>query len=218
MAVNYFSFLTVLVTISVAKHELYIFSKDNHAKFTKFDIKPYSGLQECIEACNVDENCYAFGINSRINSNQINCFISNGSQSSILDSAVEVWVKPGEQQISVGKTCLEENTLPGNCPNPFVRLRNLTGCYYPAVNEHVTWQEAEDACQDLDSRAHLISFDSPEVRLLGRIFLYIFHMILFSRKTCQYFAYRVFVCFCWDIKKTSDISHLFNFLRIVQTK
>ena len=171
MAINYFSFLTALVTVSVAKAELYILSEDNHVNFTKLDIKRYSGLQECIEACNVDENCYAFGVKSRINSYQISCFISNGSGSSILDSGAEVWVKTRKQQISVGKTCLEDNILPGNCLNPFVRLGNLTECYYPAVNEHVTWQEAEDACQDLNSRVHLISFDSPEVRLLGRNYL-----------------------------------------------
>ena len=61
-----------------------------------------------------------------------------------------------------------ETSNPGDipCAAPFTKIGNIPGCYYPAVNEEVTWQEAEDACQALNPRAHLITFDSLEVRYL----------------------------------------------------
>ena len=103
-----------------------------------------------------------------MNSSQINCFISNGSGSEELDSGVEVWVKLGELQLPFNRTCHEQNVLAVYCPSPFVELGDIPGCYYLAVNEEVTWQEAEDACKALDPRAHLISFDSLEVRLFTK--------------------------------------------------
>ena len=168
MVIYYFSFLTSLLSVSVTKPELYMLSRDIHGNFTKLSIKRYFGIQECIEACNTDKNCYAFGVISKMNNNQINCFISNGSGSEELDSGAEVWVKLDELQVPFNRTCHKQNELLRNCPSPFVGLGDIPGCYYPAVNEEVTWQEAEDACQALDPRAHLISFDSLEVRLFTK--------------------------------------------------
>ena len=162
-------------TFCVAHQELYTLNNNMRANFTKLDIKPYSGIRECIEACNIDENCYAFGVKSTMKSDdQVDCYINNGTGPEVLDAGVEIMVKFGKHLPDIKKcTMLEdimtknivENTPKNKCPGSFVMLENLTGCYHPAVNEHVTWQEAEDACQNLDSRAHLISFDSPEVRL-----------------------------------------------------
>ena len=168
MVIYYFSFLTSLLSVSLTRQELYMPNKDIHGSFTKLDIKPYFGIQECIEACNTDKNCYAFGVISRMNSNQINCFISNGSGSEELDFGAEVWEKVGELQVPFNRTCHKQNELVGNCPSHFVELGDIPGCFYPAVNEEVTWQEAEDACQALDPRAHLISFESLEVRLFRK--------------------------------------------------
>ena len=99
MVINHISFLLSLVTISVGKQVLYILSKDTDANLTKLDVKQYSGIQECIEACDIDGDCFAFGIQSRMNSDQINCFISNSSGSDILDSEVEIWLKPSEERV-----------------------------------------------------------------------------------------------------------------------
>ena len=166
MLIYYFSFLTFLLSVSLTKQGLYILSKNIHGSFTKLDTKPYFGIQECIEACNIDKSCSAFSVISRMKSNHTNCFISNGSGSEELDSGAEVWVKLDELQVSFNRTCHKQNELVGNCPSPFVELGDIPGCYYPAVNEEVTWQEAEDACQALDPCAHLISFDSLEVKYM----------------------------------------------------
>ena len=140
--------LSVLLTVAAlarAKQEIYILSNGLHSAFAQLDINPYSGIQECIAACNMDENCYAFGTKPRINSDQIDCYINNGTGFEELDADVEVWSN-------------EER-----CPQPFTHLGNLTGCYYPALNEEVTWDDAQSACQTLDPQAHLITLDSEKV-------------------------------------------------------
>ena len=147
----------------MAHQQLYILNNQIRANFTKLNILPYSGTQECIEARNIDENCCAFGVKSRMSSDQIDCYISNGTGPGELDAAVEIWVKFGKDELLVNKT-RAMNTKTENCPSPFAKLGDIPGCYYPAVNELVTWQEAEDACQNLDPRAHLISFESLEAR------------------------------------------------------
>ena len=48
------------------------------------------------------------------------------------------------------------------CPAPFTRIGDLTGCYR-VVSKEVSWDEAEAACQALDPQAHLVSFESKQV-------------------------------------------------------
>ena len=168
-----FSFLLFAPTFCVAHQQLYISNNDIRINFTKLNIRPYSGIQECIEACNIDENCYAFGVKSRMNSEQIDCYINNGTGSEVLDAGVQIRVKFGKEELLVNKIQTE------NCPDPFVRLDNLPACYYPEMNELVMWHEAEDACQSLHPRAHLISFESLEVRNIPRYIFVMFPNVLF---------------------------------------
>ena len=55
-----------------------------------------------------------------------------------------------------------EDDVVTSCSAPFSRIGNLTGCYHVGADE-VTWDAAEDACQNLDPRAHLVSFETDEV-------------------------------------------------------
>ena len=146
-------------TISLAVPELYSSRDKTGIGFTKLEISPYSGIQECIEACN-KEQYLAFGWKSRINSDQIDCYVNNGTGSVELEGTAEIWVK--ENQREKYKTCCEKL-----CPPYFVNLGNLTGCYYPALNEEVTWDDAQSACQLLNPQAHLITLDSEEVTPSG---------------------------------------------------
>ena len=162
MAISFLYCLLFSLTFCVAHQQLYILNNHIRTNFTKLNILPYSGIQECIEACNIDENCCAFGAKSKMSSDQINCYISNGTGPEVLDAAFEIWVKFGKEEL-LGNKILTMNTKTENCLSPFVKFDDIPGCYYPAVNELVTWQEAEDACQALDPRAHLITFDSLKV-------------------------------------------------------
>ena len=166
MAISFLRCLLFSLTFCVAHQQLYILNNQIRANFTKLNILPYSGTQECIEACNIDENCCAFSLKSRISSDQINCYVSNGPGLQELDAAVEIWVKVDKEELLINET-RAMNTNTENCLSPFVELGDIPGCYYLAVNEYVTWQEAEDACKAQDLRAHLISFDSLEVRYLN---------------------------------------------------
>ena len=49
-----------------------------------------------------------------------------------------------------------------SCSSPFTKIGNLTGCYHISADK-VTWDAAEDACQNLDAQAHLVSFETDEV-------------------------------------------------------
>ena len=42
------------------------------------------------------------------------------------------------------------------------RIGDLTGCYHVGPDK-ATWDAAEDACQNLDAQAHLVSFETDEV-------------------------------------------------------
>ena len=166
MVLSLLYFLLFPLTFCVAHNRLYILNNHIRTNFTKLNILPYSGIQDCIEACNIDENCCAFSVKSRICSDQLDCYISNGPGLQELDAAVEIWVKSGKEEMLINET-RATNTKTENCPSPFVEFGDIPGCYCLAVNEYVTWQEAEDACQALDPRAHLISFESLEVRYLN---------------------------------------------------
>ena len=48
------------------------------------------------------------------------------------------------------------------CSPPWTRLGDLTGCYYVGADK-ASWDVAEDACQNLDAQAHLVSFETDEV-------------------------------------------------------
>ena len=59
----------------------------------------------------------------------------------------------------------QDETKVNDCQLPFGRIGDLPGCYYTALDERnfATWDEAEEKCQSLDPRAHLISIDTKEV-------------------------------------------------------
>ena len=153
------NFLLFPLTFCVAHNRLYILNNHIRTNFTKLSLLPYSGTQECIEACNIDENFCAFAVKSRMSSDQIDCYITKGTGPEELDAVVEIWAKFGKEELLVNKT-RAMNTKTENCPGPFGKLSDIPGCYYLAGNEQVTWQQAEDSWQALDPRAHLISFDS----------------------------------------------------------
>ena len=48
------------------------------------------------------------------------------------------------------------------CSSPWTRIGDLTGCYYVGADQ-ASWDVAEDACQNLDAQAHLVSFETDEV-------------------------------------------------------
>ena len=61
----------------------------------------------------------------------------------------------------------EESTVQSEetCSAPFAEIDDLTGCYHIVQSDdEASWNEAEATCQSLDPRAHLVSFQSKEVR------------------------------------------------------
>ena len=48
------------------------------------------------------------------------------------------------------------------CSSPWTRIGNLTGCYHIGADQ-ASWHAAEDACQNLDLQAHLVSFETENV-------------------------------------------------------
>ena len=166
MVISLLCCLLFSLTFCVAHQQLYILNNHIRTNFTKLNLLPYSGIQECIEACNIDENCCAFGVKSRMSSDQVDCYISNGHGLQELDTAVEILVKFDKEELLINERRAMK-TKTETCSSPFVELGDIPGCYCLAVNEYVTWQEVEDACQALDPSAHLISFDSLEVRYLN---------------------------------------------------
>ena len=166
MVISLLGCLLFSLTFCVAHQQLYILNNHIRTNFTKLSLLPYSGIQECIEACNIDENCCAFGVKSRMSIDQIDCYISNGRWLQELDAAVEILVKFDKEELLINERRAMK-TKTDNCSSPFVEFGDIPGCYYPAVNEYVAWQEAEDAWKALDPRAHLIGFDSLEVRYLN---------------------------------------------------
>ena len=59
-----------------------------------------------------------------------------------------------------------------SCSSPFTKISNLTGCYHISVDQ-VTWEVAEDACQNLDAQTHLVSFETDEVRVCEYVTKYL---------------------------------------------
>ena len=84
-------------------------SKGHRVKVTKLEIQPYSGIQECIQACNMDEKCSAFGTKPRMNSlDLVGCYIYNGTGTEELDMDVEVSIKE-EHYVNVTKQLLQQS-------------------------------------------------------------------------------------------------------------
>ena len=54
-----------------------------------------------------------------------------------------------------------------NCPEPFTKLENLTGCYFAVLNGHAIWSVAVDECQKLHPSAYLIGLNSNEVGIFS---------------------------------------------------
>ena len=78
-------------------------------------------------------------------SEQVECYINNGTGSVTLDSSTEVKVK-------------EEH-----CPCGFRGLVVSGGCYRFETTR-LKWNDAEAACQALDLRAHLASLETQGVK------------------------------------------------------
>ena len=144
---------------SYGKHQLYVLNNEIRSGFTKLDLEPYSGNQECLEACNNDKQCEAIAMTYIGNSDLVECYVRNGTGHEDINSNVEVGVKDP-------KPSANNEDMPATCPSNFVTsLESSTGCYYLAVTDWRKWYEAEAECQRLDWRAHLISLDSDEVLL-----------------------------------------------------
>ena len=128
----------------ICAHDLYVTSTEIISTFTKLDLSPYSGIQECLEVCNNDDNCDAIGIKPKSDSEQIDCYINNGTGSVTLDSTYEVKVKEKHR------------------PCKFTRLESFGICYKMKTTAR-NWNDAEGTCQALDRRAHLVSLETQEV-------------------------------------------------------
>ena len=109
------SILNVIFTKYINGNNLYMTSTEVISTFTKLALNPYSGIQECLEACNKDDNCDAIGIKPIQGSDQVECYVNNGTGSMTLDSTVEVKVKHRARCVG--------------CPSGFTGLGSFGGCY-----------------------------------------------------------------------------------------
>ena len=75
------------------KHKMYVLNNAIRSGFTNLVLEPYSGIQECLEACNDDEQCDAIGMVYVTDRDEVACYIKNGSGNINLSVNVEVRVK-----------------------------------------------------------------------------------------------------------------------------
>ena len=124
-------------------HELYVADKKFTSRFREMNVK---GIQECVEACNKDRKCGAFAL-----SGHAQCFVEDPSGGVEFNPNLSIMVKSSHHG------CKKR------CPEAFITLGMAGGCYYPVLDQILSWEEAEAACQELDPRAHLISINNEEV-------------------------------------------------------
>ena len=139
----------ILMGLSQIKaHELYLPNKKIKTKFRKVEVP---GIQECIEACNLDRRCGALAMDGHAQ-----CFIEDSTgrvtPESIRD--LSIMVKSSERR------CKER------CPSDFITLGLTRGCYYPVLNETLNWEAAEAASRKLELRAHLIRIRNQKAKLV----------------------------------------------------
>ena len=129
----------------------------------RVDLGSAGRMSECFKACDLDNNCTDIVIEMISNSDEnINCYLNNGTGTLSLNSTHKVE--------AFGKgTSLDENLDPSGCPASFSPLPyngTRDGCYHIpldfATNSR-TFAAAEEACQALHCRSHLIQTETIEV-------------------------------------------------------
>ena len=81
------------------------------------------------------------------------------------------------------------------CSAPWTRMGNLTGCYHTGT-DRATWDAAEDACQNLDAQAHLVSFETENVIYYDTL-QEVQYILFFARKSKN----SVWVLQWWSMRK-----------------
>ena len=142
------SLILILMGLTqIEAHELYLPNKKLQIKFRGVEVP---GIQECIEVCNLDRKCEALAMNGHAQ-----CFIE--------DSMGNVPPESVPDLIIMMKSSL--NKCREDCPADFITLGLTGGCYYPVLDQELSWEDAEAACQELDQRAHLFSANNLEVKI-----------------------------------------------------
>ena len=181
MVIRYVLFLIGL-SMFVYQSEAHHHFVKNKEFSSKFKSTAAENMYECAEMCTNDRNCGAFALRMRQirNRNMVECFIEDTSGNITLESNSDLFImvkvsghrckEDSPKTVAPAPTLISlqnnETGFQDGCPGNFSTLNLTGGCYYPVLDKRLNWRAAEAACQKLDSRAHLISVDNPDVCLI----------------------------------------------------